>query len=283
MKAEFDSLLQEKITNRKTQKLNEHLLDAYTPAKIAELVENIGVKKAVLPATPTITLGLLAGAYISFGAMFYTLVMTDPNLGLGPSRLIGGIAFSLGLVLVVVGGAELFTGNNLIVMAWADRKVSTIQLLRNWSLVYIANLIGAVGSAILIYLSGVLSINSDAVAETALNIAITKINIDPFQAFIRGILCNALVCLAVWLCIAAHDVASKILAIVFPISAFVALGFEHSIANMYFIPLGMLISHGEIGLSDFLTNLIPVTIGNIIGGGLFVAFVYWVIYIRKYK
>lgn len=283
MKAEFDSLLQEKITNRKTQKLNEHLLDAYTPAKIAELVENIGVKKAVLPATPTITLGLLAGAYISFGAMFYTLVMTDPNLGLGPSRLLGGIAFSLGLVLVVVGGAELFTGNNLIVMAWADRKVSTIQLLRNWSLVYIANLIGAVGSAILIYLSGVLSINSDAVAETALNIAITKINIDPFQAFIRGILCNALVCLAVWLCIAAHDVASKILAIVFPISAFVALGFEHSIANMYFIPLGMLINHGEIGLSGFLTNLIPVTIGNIIGGGLFVAFVYWVIYIRKYK
>ena len=283
MKAEFDSLLQEKITNRKTQKLNEHLLDAYTPAKIAELVENIGVKKAVLPATPTITLGLLAGAYISFGAMFYTLVMTDPNLGLGPSRLLGGIAFSLGLVLVVVGGAELFTGNNLIVMAWADRKVSTIQLLRNWSLVYIANLIGAVGSAILIYLSGVLSINSDAVAETALNIAITKINIDPFQAFIRGILCNALVCLAVWLCIAAHDVASKILAIVFPISAFVALGFEHSIANMYFIPLGMLISPGEIGLSGFLTNLIPVTIGNIIGGGLFVAFVYWVIYIRKYK
>lgn len=283
MKAEFDSLLQEKITNRKTQKLNEHLLDAYTPAKIAELVENIGVKKAVLPATSTITLGLLAGAYISFGAMFYTLVMTDPNLGLGPSRLLGGIAFSLGLVLVVVGGAELFTGNNLIVMAWADRKVSTIQLLRNWSLVYIANLIGAVGSAILIYLSGVLSINSDAVAETALNIAITKINIDPFQAFIRGILCNALVCLAVWLCIAAHDVASKILAIVFPISAFVALGFEHSIANMYFIPLGMLINHGEIGLSGFLTNLIPVTIGNIIGGGLFVAFVYWVIYIRKYK
>ena len=283
MKAEFDSLLQEKITNRKTQKLNEHLLDAYTPAKIAELVENIGVKKAVLPATPTITLGLLAGAYISFGAMFYTLVMTDPNLGLGPSRLLGGIAFSLGLVLVVVGGAELFTGNNLIVMAWADRKVSTIQLLRNWSLVYIANLIGAVGSAILIYLSGVLSINSGAVAETALHIAITKINIDPFQAFIRGILCNALVCLAVWLCIAAHDVASKILAIVFPISAFVALGFEHSIANMYFIPLGMLISHGEIGLSGFLTNLIPVTIGNIIGGGLFVAFVYWVIYIRKHK
>lgn len=263
--------------------MNEHLLDAYTPAKIAELVENIGVKKAVLPATPTITLGLLAGAYIAFGAMFYTLVMTDPNLGFGPSRLLGGIAFSLGLVLVVVGGAELFTGNNLIVMAWVDRKVSTTQLLRNWSLVYIANFIGAIGSAILIYLSGVLAINSDAVAETALNIAITKINIDPFQAFIRGILCNALVCLAVWLCMAAHDVASKILAIVFPISAFVALGFEHSIANMYFIPLGMLISNGEIGISDFLTNLIPVTIGNIIGGGLFVAFVYWVIYIRKYK
>lgn len=132
----------------------EQNLDAYAPAKIAELVENIGVKKAALPAIPTLTLGLLAGAFIAFGAMFFTLVMTEHNMGLGPARLLGGVAFSLGLVLVVVGGAELFTGNNLIVMAWADRKVSTQQLLRNWAFVYIANLIGSVGAAALMFWSG---------------------------------------------------------------------------------------------------------------------------------
>lgn len=129
----------------------EQNFDAYAPAKIAELVESIGVKKSALSAIPTLTLGLLAGAFIAFGAMFFTLVMTDHNMGLGPARLLGGVAFSLGLILVVVGGAELFTGNNLIVMAWAERKVSTIQLLRNWSLVYVANLIGAVGAATLMF------------------------------------------------------------------------------------------------------------------------------------
>lgn len=257
--------------------------DAYAPAKIAKLVESVGVKKAALSAIPTLTLGLLAGAFIAFGAMFFTLVMTDHNMGLGPSRLLGGVAFSLGLILVVVGGAELFTGNNLIVMAWADRKVSTKQLLRNWSLVYIANLVGAIGTAALMFWSGALSLGAGAVAETALNIAIAKINLDPLQAFVRGILCNTLVCLAIWLGFAARDVASKVLVIVFPISAFVALGFEHSVANMYFIPLGMLLSGGGISLTEFLTNLIPVTFGNIIGGGLFVAFVYRIIYLRDYK
>jgi len=263
--------------------LQQQTLDAYTPAKMAELVEGVGVKKAALPTIPTLALGALAGAFIAFGAMFFTLVMTDHNLGLGPARLLGGIAFSLGLILVVVGGAELFTGNNLIVMAWADRKVSTRQLLRNWGLVYVANFAGAVGAAVLMFWSGALSLGAGSVADTALNIAIAKVNIDPLQAFVKGILCNALVCLAVWLCFAAHDVASKAIAIIFPISAFVALGFEHSVANMYFIPLGMLLSGGEIGVREFLTNLIPVTFGNIIGGSVFVAFIYWVIYLRNYR
>ncbi|MDH3608272.1 MAG: formate/nitrite transporter family protein [Gammaproteobacteria bacterium] len=262
--------------------MSEQNIDAYTPAKMAELVEDIGVKKAALPTVPTLMLGLLAGAFIAFGAMFFTLVMTNQYMGLGSARLLGGIAFSLGLILVVVGGAELFTGNNLIVMAWADRKVTTLQLLRNWGLVYISNLSGAVGAAALVYWSGTLSFGDGAVAETALDIAIAKINIDPLQAFIRGILCNVLVCLAVWLCFAAHHVAGKILAIVFPISAFVALGFEHSVANMYFIPLGMLVSGGDISVMDFLNNLVPVTFGNIVGGGVFVALVYWAIYLRKY-
>lgn len=258
-------------------------IDAYTPAKMAELVECIGVKKAALPVVPTFMLGLLAGAFIAFGAMFFTLVITNQYMGLGSSRLLGGVAFSLGLILVVVGGAELFTGNNLIVMAWADKKVTTTMLLKNWGLVYFANLIGAVGAAVLVYWSGTLSFGEGAVSETALEIAVAKVNLEPSQAFIRGILCNVLVCLAVWLCFSARDVSGKILAIIFPISAFVALGFEHSVANMYFIPLGMLISGGEISVIDFIHNLIPVTLGNIVGGSLFVAIVYWSIYLRKYE
>lgn len=263
--------------------MEDQSIDAYKPAKIAELVESLGVTKATLPIIPTIMLGLMAGAFIAFGAMFYTLVMTHHDMGLGPARLLGGVAFSVGLILVVVGGAELFTGNNFIVMAWAENKVSTGQLLRNWSIVYIANFFGAVGAAILMFWSGSLSLGDHAFAETALNTAIYKADLDPTQAFVRGILCNALVCLAVWLCFAARDVASKILAIVFPVSAFVALGFEHCIANMYFIPLGMILSGGEITVADFLSNIIPVTAGNIVGGSIFVAFVYWVVYVRKYN
>ncbi|MDW3095010.1 MAG: formate/nitrite transporter family protein [Gammaproteobacteria bacterium] len=263
--------------------MEDQSVDAYKPAKIAELVENIGVTKAVMPTVPTIMLGLMAGAFIAFGAMFYTLVMTNNDMGLGPARLLGGLAFSLGLILVLVGGAELFTGNNFIVMAWAEKKVTTLQLLRNWSIVYIANFVGAVGTALLIFWSGVLTIGENAFAENALNIAVYKTNLDPLQAFIRGILCNALVCLSVWICFAARDVASKILAIIFPVSAFVALGFEHCIANMYFIPLGMILSDGQIGITDFMTNIIPVTAGNIVGGSIFVAFVYWIVYVRDYK
>ena len=262
--------------------MDDQSIDAYKPAKIAELVESVGVKKALLAPVPTIVLGLMAGAFIAFGAMFYTLVVTNTGMGLGPTRLLGGVAFSLGLILVGVGGAELFTGNNLIVMAWADKKVSSGQLLKNWCLVYVSNLIGAVGTAVLVFWSGSLSLGNGAVAETALNVAIYKVNLDPFQAFVRGVLCNALVCLAVWLCFAARDVASKVLVIIFPISAFVALGFEHCIANMYFIPLGMFIDNTNISIVDFINNLIPVTIGNIIGGSLFVAFVYWVVYLRRY-
>ena len=262
--------------------MSEQTIDAYTPDRMAELVESVGVKKAALPVVPTLMLGLLAGVFIAFGAMFFTLVTTNQFMGLGSARLLGGVAFSLGLILVVVGGAELFTGNNLIVMAWADRKVSTMKLLRNWGLVYFSNLCGAVGAAALVFWSGTLSFGDGAVSETAVEIAMAKVNINPLQAFIRGILCNVLVCLAVWLCFAARDVAGKILAIIFPISAFVALGFEHSVANMYFIPLGMLLSGGDITVIDFINNLIPVTLGNIVGGGLLVAIVYWSIYLRKY-
>jgi len=256
-------------------------LDAYPPAQIARLVGEVGVRKATMPAVPTIMLGVLAGAFIAFGAMFFTLVMTGSPLGFGPARLLGGLAFSLGLILVVVGGAELFTGNNLIVMAWAERKISTLHLLRNWGLVYLANLGGALGTALMVSWSGALGLGDGAVAATATRLAEAKINLSFGEAFFSGVLCNVLVCLAVWLCFAARDVAGKILAIVFPISAFVALGFEHSVANMYLVPIGWLAGAESITLAGFVGNLVPVTLGNVAGGGVFVAAVYWVIYLRR--
>lgn len=253
--------------------------DAYPPEQVAHLVEQVGVKKANLPVRSTVMLGLLAGAFIAFGAMYYTLVMTGSPLGFGPARLLGGAAFSLGLVLVIVGGAELFTGNSLIVMAWAERRIGTLSLLRNWVLVFLANFIGALGCALMFTWSGALGLGDGAVAETAMQIAQAKVALGFSEAFFSGILCNTLVCLAVWLCFAAHSVASKILAIVLPISAFVALGFEHSVANMYLIPVAMLAGAEGVGVSGLIGNMVPVTLGNIVGGGVFVALVYWLIYL----
>ncbi len=181
-------------------------LDAYAPARIAAMVEAAGVRKAGLTSIQMLTLGILAGAFIALGGMFYTLVMTGNPFGFGPARMLGGIAFSLGLILVVVGGAELFTGNNLIVMAWADKKVTTAALLHNWTLVYIGNFIGSVATAVIMAKSGSLDIGGGAVVQTAIKIAQGKVALDPMQAFLRGILCNALVCLAVWLTFASHHV-----------------------------------------------------------------------------
>lgn len=258
-------------------------LDAYAPARIAAMVEAAGVRKAGLTSLQMLTLGILAGAFIAFGGMFYTLVMTGNPFGFGPARMLGGIAFSLGLILVVVGGAELFTGNNLIVMAWADKKVTTAALLHNWTLVYIGNFIGSVATAVIMAKSGSLDIGGGAVVQTAIKIAQGKVALDPMQAFLRGILCNALVCLAVWLTFAAHHVMGKIMAIIFPIAAFVALGFEHSVANMYLIPVAMMAGAEGVTVSGFIANLVPVTLGNIVGGSVFVALVYWLIYLREGK
>ncbi|MBL8565364.1 MAG: formate/nitrite transporter family protein [Hyphomicrobiaceae bacterium] len=248
---------------------------------MAQLVEEVGVRKCALPFVTTLTLGVLAGAFIAFGAMFYTVVVTGSELGFGPTRLIGGLVFSLGLVLVVVGGAELFTGNSLIVMAWADGRVSTADILRNWALVYAGNLIGALGTVVLVHLAGTMSLGSGSVAATARAIAEAKVAIAPQEAFFRAILCNVLVCLAVWMCFAAHSVSGKALAIVFPISAFVALGFEHSVANMYLLPIGALQQGAEIGIGAILANIVPVTLGNMVGGGVLVALVYWLVYLRR--
>lgn len=256
-------------------------LDAYEPAEIAARVEAAATHKAALPAATTFMLALLAGAFIAFGSMFYTLVMTDHGLGFGPARALGGLVFSFGLILVVVAGAELFTGNNLIVMACADGQITLGALLRNWFIVFVGNVAGSLAMAVLVVMSGTLSLADGLVAETAIGIAEAKVGLTAMESFIRGLLCNALVCLAVWLCFAARSVTDKILAIVFPITAFVALGFEHSIANAYLIPVGLLAGGFNIGFADATQSMLFVTLGNIVGGSIFVALVYWVIYGRK--
>lgn len=264
------------------------LFDAYAPAEVAQRVRDVGVAKAAAPLTTTFMLALLAGAFIALGALFFTITITTGASAApapyGLVRLAGGMTFSLGLVLVIVGGAELFTGNNLIAMAWASKRVTTRELAHNWALVYLGNLIGAVGTAVLVWLADVHLLADGAVGETMVRIAKTKVSLDPLTAVARGILCNALVCLAVWLCMAARSVADKILAIILPISAFVACGFEHSIANLYFLPCGLLLaaqSASPIGWTDALANLVWVTVGNILGGTVLVAFVYWSVYLRK--
>ncbi|MBI4823927.1 MAG: formate/nitrite transporter family protein [Nitrospirae bacterium] len=263
--------------------------DAYSPGEIAEKVESVGVTKARLPVLSVVMLGVLAGAFISLGAMFSTLVVSDKSLGFAISRVLGGVTFSLGLVLVVIAGAELFTGNNLLVMAWVSRRISTVELIKNWLIVFIANFIGSIGIVLFVILSGYWKMSGGAVGEEALSIAAYKVTLSFGEAFFNGVLCNLLVCLAIWLTLAGRSVMDKILAIIFPISAFVAAGFEHCVANMYFIPLGILLykwglvtPQGIENLSwaGFIHNLIPVTAGNIIGGSVFVALVYYVIYRR---
>jgi len=269
--------------------------DALLPAAVARRAEQVGIQKAALPALPTLALGVLAGAFIALGAIFSTTVTTaaGPALPFGLARLLGGLTFCLGLILVVLAGAELFTGNNLIVMAWAGGRIRSMALLRNWVLVYAGNAIGAVGTAGLLFASGQYRFADGAVGATMLAIARHKVQLPFIQALALGVLCNALVCLAVWLTLGARSTTDKLLAIVFPVSAFVAAGFEHSIANLYFIPVAWLIERldpafvaglGERGATidpaGLLANLIPVTIGNIIGGGVLVAAVYWLIYLR---
>jgi formate transporter len=276
-----------------------HGLDALLPAEIAEKAEAVGVAKTRLDTLTLMALAVLAGAFIAFGALFATTVLAgaDGLFPYGLTRMFAGIAFSLGLVLVVVGGAELFTGNNLMVMAWAAGKVSARQILRAWTIVYIGNFIGAAGTALLVFLSGQYLAGRGAVASVVLKIALDKSNLPFVQALLLGVLCNTLVCLAVWLALGARTTSDKVLAVIFPVSAFVAVGFEHSVANMYFIPLGLMVkawgpaslwtqiasspeNYAALTWPGFFLSLIPVTIGNIIGGSVLVGGIYWFIYLR---
>jgi formate transporter len=255
--------------------------DAYPPQEIARKVERLGVAKARTDTLTMLVLAILAGAFISIGALFFTVVVTDSSFGFGATRLLGGLSFSLGLILVVVAGAELFTGNNLIALAWASRLIGTREVLRNWLLAYVGNVVGCLGTVLLVVWGNIAGLGGGAVGEMAIRIAHTKADLTLTEAFTRGILCNALVCLAVWLAIGARSVADKILAILFPITAFVAIGFEHSIANWFFLPFGYALDEqGAVSIAGIVRNLAAVTAGNIVGGTLLVAAVYWVAYLR---
>ena len=284
----------------------EVTFDALLPPQMASRAEAIGIRKAQTDLWTMLALAVLAGAFIAAGALYSTTVSAGAAaLPYGVGRLLAGFVFCLGLILVIVAGAELFTGNNLIVMAWAGRKVKTRLLLRNWGIVYLGNFIGAILTALIMLGTQQYMFGKGSVGVAALNTALAKATLNPLQAMFLGIMCNALVCMAVWLCYSARSTIDKILAIVFPISAFVAAGFEHSVANMYFIPMGLLIKQfapASFWAADalakatpavtvaaytrltwgnfFVNNLIPVTIGNIIGGAGLVGLVYWFAYLR---
>jgi formate transporter len=272
-------------------------IDALLPQEMATRSEYLGERKAEMSFQTMFSLAILAGIFIGLGAMFATTAAagTAGVLPYGVVRVFTGIVFCLGLVLVIIGGAELFTGNNLIVMAWASGKVSTASLLRNWMIVFFGNFVGSILTVILVFASQQYLFANGAIGQTALGIANSKVQLGFIQAIALGVLCNMLVCLAIWLTLSARSTIDKIAAIIFPITAFVAAGFEHSIANMYFIPMGLLIKNfdpafaaaaqidlnGLTWVTFLVDNLLPVTIGNIIGGSVGVAAVYWSIFLRR--
>ena len=256
--------------------------DAFSPAEVAHRIDAIGVAKARLPLRAMGLLAVLAGAFIGLGATLYLLVGADTASPFAAQRLLAGVAFSLGLLLVVVAGAELFTGNNLLAMAWASGRIGTREVLRNWVVVCAGNFVGAAGLALLVWLARTDDLDGGRLGAQALALVAAKSALPPLVAFFKGVLCNVLVCMAVWMAAAGRSVVDKAVAIVPPIAAFVALGFEHSIANMFFFAFAMLLDParaGEIGIA-MLANLGPVIAGNLVGGSVLVAGIYWVIYER---
>lgn len=272
-------------------------LDPLMPDAVAQAAEDLGVKKAKLSQWVLFGLAVLGGAFVALGGLFATVTISGASghLPYGVMRLLMGGTFSLGLMLVVIAGAQLFTSDALMVMAWASGRLKTGRMLRVWTTVWLGNFVGALGVAALVFLSGQYTFGHGEVGATALYLATAKSTLAPDKAFFLGILCNVLVCLAAWVAMAARSITDKILAMFFPIAAFVAAGFEHCVANMYFIPFGLFIkwwapdsfwadlaSHGgtppEIPLDQFAINLAAVTLGNWVGGALLVGAVYWLIF-----
>ncbi|MCW2285402.1 formate/nitrite transporter [Rhodoblastus acidophilus] len=262
--------------------------DAYSPAEIQDKVEKLGVKKAHMPFLPEFVLAIVAGGSIGLGGMFFCIVLGDPTLGYATQRVVGGLMFSLGLALVMIAGAELFTGNCLLTMAWANRQISTYEVIKNWMTVWFGNLVGALGLVFLLWMCHFPDLNGGNVGLGMLKLAVSKVSPDGVTIFFKGIMCNILVCLGVWLAYAGRSVSDKMLGMILPVAAFVAAGFEHCIANMMFLPMAWLMvitGHVPAGFDAsaitpqaILHNLEFATLGNIVGGGVFVGAVYWLIY-----
>ena len=287
------------MTETSTKAISANIIDALLPPEMALACETAGAVKAGRDAIALIVLGVLAGAFIAFGAIFMTVVLTGTGeLPWGISRLLAGLVFSLGLILVIVGGAELFTGDSLMIVACASRRITLAALLRAWSLVYVGNIIGALGTGALVFLAGQHGFAGGAVGKTALAIASAKAALPTVQLFFLAVLCNVLVCLAVWMSFGARSVTDKVMVIVPPIAAFVAAGFEHSVANLYLLPFGLAVkawagpefwdaigqtaaAFPTLTAGSVLHNIIVTTIGNLIGGSLMVGGVYWFVYLRR--
>jgi formate/nitrite transporter len=271
------------------QPASTHGFDALLPPEMAARAEEVGAKKTSGPWAVALVLGVIGGAFIALGAAF-SLVVAAGGAGVpyGLHRLLVGLAFSLGLVMVVVAGAELFTGNSLLVMAWLGRRISLGSLLRNWGIVYVGNLLGACGIAGLLVYAGFLRAGGGQVAAALVESARAKLTLGFVQAIALGVLCNLLVCLAVWMSYSARSTVDRIASVVGPVAAFAAAGFEHSVANMFTLPLALMAGRSGApgGLAATVTdvllvNLLPVTLGNILGGGVCVGAVYWFVYARS--
>lgn len=276
-------------------------IDAYAPPQIASRIDKVATAKASLGTTKTFILGILAGVYIAIGAQFATLVISDSTLHFGLTSVIAGVVFSLGLMLVVIGGAELFTGNCLIIMGYVGNRITTREMLNNWTISFLGNFVGSLTMVCWMYKTHQWEFFNHMVGAKALLIANAKVNLTFKAALARGVLCNAMVCLAVWLCFSGRSSADKILSIIFPIGGFVASGFEHCVANMYFIPMGIALRANpeviaaaekmagkKLDLSHltwngfFVSNLFPVTLGNIVGGVILVGIMFWFVYLRPH-
>ena len=287
------------MTETPNKAFSADVIDALLPPEMALACETAGAAKAGRDALALFILGLLAGAFIAFGAIFMTVVLTGAGeLPWGVARLLAGLVFSLGLILVIVGGAELFTGDSLMVVACASQRITLAALLRAWSLVYVGNIVGAMGTAALVFLAGQHGFGGGAVGKTALAIASAKAALPTIQLFFLAVLCNVLVCLAVWMSFGARSATDKVMVIVPPITAFVAAGFEHSIANLYLLPYGLAIkawagpefwaaigqnaaAYPALTAGGALHNIVVATIGNLVGGSLMVGAVYWFVYLRR--
>lgn len=264
--------------------------DCLAPAEIEAKAETVAVGKASMKAGPMFVAAMLAGAFIGFGGMFFCLFLGDSTIPFAVQRLVGGLCFCLGLTLVLCCGAELFTGNTLMVCGLASKKIKASGMLRNWVIVFLGNLAGALVVVVLVFGSHMADMNGGGVGSAMFTVAMSKVTPDWITLFFKGILCNILVCLAVWIGFAGRTIVDKVAGLILPITAFVACGFEHCVANMFFLPMALLLKTtgfasavdvSALDLGAIFYNISAATLGNIVGGAILVGLAYWFAYRKR--